>query len=99
MRKIVVSWVILYKFKWTVKRVCLGGAYKTPPTSAIAKASEYIKVIKKHGLETCVTFGSLNQEQAQQLKAAGLDYYNHNIDTSPEHYANVVTTLSALLQL
>ena len=75
-----------------VKRVCLGGAYKSPPSSAIDKASEYIKVIKKHGLETCITFGSLNQEQAQQLKIAGLDYFNHNIDTSPEHYRNVITT-------
>ena len=75
-----------------VKRVCLGGAYKSPPSGAINKASEYIKVIKKHGLETCITFGSLNQQQAQQLKDAGLDYYNHNIDTSPEYYNKVVTT-------
>lgn len=75
-----------------VKRMCLGGAYKTPPSSAIDKISEYTKVIKSHGLETCATFGSLSLAQAQKLKTAGLDYYNHNIDTSPEYYSEVITT-------
>jgi biotin synthase len=75
-----------------VKRMCLGGAYKNPPSSALDKACDYIKIIKKYDLESCITFGSLNFEQAKQLKDAGLDYYNHNLDTSPEHYANVITT-------
>ncbi|HMT03378.1 MAG TPA: biotin synthase BioB [Burkholderiales bacterium] len=75
-----------------VKRMCLGGAYKSPPSSAIDKISEYTKIIKSYGLETCATFGSLSLEQAQKLKNAGLDYYNHNIDTSPEYYNEVITT-------
>ncbi len=75
-----------------VKRICMGAAYKSPNSSALAKACEYIKVVKKHGLETCATLGSLSLDQAQQLKEAGLDYYNHNIDTSPEYYPKVVTT-------
>lgn len=75
-----------------ISRVCLGAAYKSPNSSALERACEYIKVIKKYGLESCITFGSLDQEQANKLKEAGLDYYNHNIDTSPEHYPNVVTT-------
>jgi biotin synthase len=75
-----------------VKRICMGGAYKTPPGSALAKMAEYIKLIKAAGLESCATLGSLTREQAQQLKDEGLDYYNHNLDTSPEHYANIVTT-------
>lgn len=77
-----------------VKRICLGAAYRTPNSSAIDKISQYIRVIKKHGLESCATLGSLNQDQAQQLKNAGLDYYNHNIDTSPEFYPEVITTRS-----
>lgn len=75
-----------------VKRVCLGAAYKSPNSSALDKTSEYIAIIKKHGLESCATLGSLSPEQAQKLKKAGLDYYNHNIDTSPEYYAKVVST-------
>jgi biotin synthase len=80
--------------KHGVTRMCLAAGYKTPNTAALDKACEYVKVIKKHGLETCVTFGSLDINQAQKLKDAGLDYYNHNIDTSPEYYAKVVTTRS-----
>lgn len=75
-----------------VKRICLGGAYRSPSTSAISKAIEYIKVIKKYDLESCLTFGSLTEDQAKTLKEAGLDYYNHNIDTSPEYYEKVITT-------
>ena len=75
-----------------IKRMCLAAGYKSPNNIALEKACEYVKVIKKHGLQTCVTFGGLNIEQAQKLKDAGLDYYNHNIDTSPEYYAKVVTT-------
>ncbi|MCE3269052.1 MAG: bioB [Burkholderiales bacterium] len=73
-------------------RICMGAGYKTPPASALKRVSEYISLIKKHGLETCVTLGSLTKEQALELKAAGLDYYNHNIDTSPEFYSKVIMT-------
>lgn len=75
-----------------VKRVCMGAGYKSPNSSALDKSCEYIKIVKKHGLETCLTLGSLSFDQTQKLKAAGLDYYNHNIDTSPEYYNEVVTT-------
>jgi biotin synthase len=75
-----------------VKRICMGAAYKSPNSSALDKSCEYIKIVKKHGLETCLTLGSLSAEQTDKLKNAGLDYYNHNIDTSPEYYKEVVTT-------
>lgn len=75
-----------------VKRVCMGAGYKSPNSSALDKSCEYIKIVKKHGLETCLTLGSLSIDQTQKLKDAGLDYYNHNIDTSPEYYNEVVTT-------
>lgn len=75
-----------------VKRICMGAGYRNPNSSAITTVIEYIKAIKKHGLETCATLGSLTKEQATQLKDAGLDYYNHNIDTSPEFYPTVITT-------
>lgn len=75
-----------------VKRVCMGASYKSPNSSALDKSCEYIKIVKKHGLETCLTLGSLSLDQTQKLKDAGLDYYNHNIDTSPEYYKEVVTT-------
>ena len=74
------------------KRVCMGAGYKSPTGSAITRVNEYINVIKKHGLESCATLGSLSMEQATELKAAGLDYYNHNIDTSPEYYPQIITT-------
>lgn len=75
-----------------VKRICMGAAYKSPNTKAISKITEYISIIKEHGLESCATLGSLDKQQAKELKDAGLDYYNHNIDTSPEYYSQVVTT-------
>lgn len=78
--------------KHGLTRMCLAAGYKSPNDAALDRACEYIKVVKQHGLETCITFGSLNPKQVQRLKEAGLDYYNHNIDTSPEYYAKVVTT-------
>jgi len=75
-----------------VKRICLAAGYKTPDGRALNKICEYIATIKQHGLESCATLGSLSLDQANQLKAAGLDYYNHNIDTSPEYYPQVITT-------
>lgn len=53
---------------------------------------EMVKGVKKLGLETCMTLGRLTQEQTQALADAGLDYYNHNLDTSPEFYGNIITT-------
>lgn len=75
-----------------VQRMCLGAAYRSPSKSTIARACDYIRVIKKYNLETCVTLGMLSEEDAKLLKEAGLDYYNHNIDTSEEYYPKVVTT-------
>lgn len=75
-----------------VKRICMGAAYKSPTRAAITRTAEYIAAIKQHGLETCATLGSLTPEQANLLKSAGLDYYNHNIDTSPEYYSQIIGT-------
>lgn len=75
-----------------VTRICLGAGYRSPNSKALDKVCEYIDAIKQNGLESCATLGSLSLEQAQQLKEAGLDYYNHNIDTSPEYYDKVITT-------
>ena len=75
-----------------VKRICLGAAYRSPTSRALTTVKEYIKLIKDHGLETCVTLGNLDSTQAQELKQSGLDYYNHNIDTSPEYYPQIVST-------
>lgn len=75
-----------------VKRICMGAAYKRPTSAAITRTIEYIAAIKKHGLETCATLGSLSNEHASALKDAGLDYYNHNIDTSPEYYPQIIGT-------
>ena len=74
------------------RRFCIGAGWKTPPDKHFAKTLEMIKVIKAQGLEACATFGMLSQEQAVQLKEAGLDYYNHNLDTSEEYYKTIITT-------
>lgn len=73
-------------------RFCMGAAWKSPRQNDLAKVIEMIKAIKHLGLETCVTLGMLDEQQAQQLKAGGLDYYNHNLDTSREFYPEIVTT-------
>ncbi|MBS0272036.1 MAG: biotin synthase BioB [Proteobacteria bacterium] len=75
-----------------VQRCCLGAAWRTPPKKEFPKILEMVTEIKKLGFETCFTLGFLDKEQAEQLKNAGLDYYNHNIETSPEFYASVVST-------
>lgn len=77
-----------------VQRCCLGAAWRTPPKKDFPRVIEMIRHVKAIGFETCVTLGFLDQQQANQLKDAGLDYYNHNIETSPEFYANVVSTHS-----
>lgn len=73
-------------------RFCMGAAWRKPRDPDLDKVIEMIKAIKAEGLETCVTLGMLTQEQAQKLKTAGLDYYNHNIDTSEDHYKEITTT-------
>ncbi|OBX11188.1 biotin synthase [Gallibacterium salpingitidis] len=73
-------------------RFCMGAAWRGPKPKDIEKVSAIIKAVKELGLETCGTFGLLQDGMAEQLKEAGLDYYNHNIDTAPEHYHDVITT-------
>ncbi|USQ12687.1 biotin synthase BioB [Legionella lytica] len=74
------------------KRFCMGAAWRCPPDKVMPQLQEMITGVKALGLETCMTLGMLNKEQAMCLKEAGLDYYNHNIDTSPSYYEKVVTT-------
>lgn len=74
------------------KRFCMGAAWRCPPDKVFNEITAMIEGVKGLGLETCMTLGMLNQEQAQALKEAGLDFYNHNIDTSPSYYDKVVTT-------
>jgi len=73
-------------------RFCMGTAGRTPSDKDFDSILNIIKSIKALGLETCVTLGMLTQAQTQALKAVGLDYYNHNLDTSKEFYGNVITT-------
>jgi len=75
-------------------RFCMGAAWRYPPKKDFPEVIKMIKAIKKLGLEACVTLGTLDDEQAAQLKEAGLDYYNHNLDTSPEYYEKIITTRS-----
>lgn len=74
------------------KRFCMGAAWRCPPDKVMPQLKEMIEGVKSLGLETCMTLGMLTREQADHLKEAGLDYYNHNIDTSPSYYEKVVTT-------
>lgn len=73
-------------------RFCMGAAWKHPSAKDMPYVLEMVKGVKKLGLETCMTLGRLTQEQTQALADAGLDYYNHNLDTSPEFYGNIITT-------
>jgi len=73
-------------------RFCMGAAWRNPTDKNLQQVEEMIGAVKNLGMETCVTLGMLTQTQAQSLKTAGLDYYNHNLDTSPEFYGNVITT-------
>ena len=76
------------------ERFCMGAAWRCPPKKIMPELEQMIAGVKDLGLETCMTLGMLDQEQAQALKKAGLDYYNHNLDTSPSYYDKVVTTRS-----
>jgi biotin synthase len=73
-------------------RFCMGAAWRSPKDKELDQVISMVKEVKALGLETCLTLGMLTQPQAQRLKDAGLDYYNHNLDTSPEFYANIITT-------
>ncbi len=74
------------------ERFCMGAAWRRPSDENLERVSEMVCAVKALGLETCATLGMLDAQQAQRLKAAGLDYYNHNLDTSPEFYGAVITT-------
>lgn len=73
-------------------RFCMGAAWRSPPDKAMPELAAMIREVKELGMETCMTLGMLSPNQASELKTAGLDYYNHNIDTSPSYYEKVVTT-------
>jgi biotin synthase len=73
-------------------RFCMGAAWRGPRDKEVAKVADMVAAVKALGLETCATLGMLEPEQAQTLKAAGLDYYNHNLDTAPEYYGQIVST-------
>ncbi|MDX2094587.1 MAG: biotin synthase BioB [Alphaproteobacteria bacterium] len=73
-------------------RFCMGAAWRNPKPRDMEKVTSMIREVKAMGLETCATLGMLTAEQAGQLKAAGLDYYNHNLDTSEEFYGEIITT-------
>ena len=73
-------------------RFCMGAAWRSPKKRDLDKVCEMVKSVKALGMETCVTLGMLTSDQARQLKHCGLDYYNHNLDTSPEYYGEIITT-------
>jgi len=73
-------------------RFCMGAAWRGPKDKDLAKVTEMIREVKALGLQTCVTLGMLKDGQADELKKAGLDYYNHNLDTDAEFYGQVITT-------
>ncbi len=73
-------------------RFCMGAAWRNPHERDMPYVLEMVQEVKALGLETCMTLGMLNQSQAERLKDAGLDYYNHNLDTSREYYSNIIST-------
>ena len=73
-------------------RFCMGAAWRGPKEKDLGAVTEMVREVKALGLETCVTLGMLKPGQAEQLKDAGLDYYNHNLDTASEFYGQVITT-------
>ena len=75
-------------------RFCMGAAWRSPKERHIEPISEMIRGVKAMGLETCMTLGMLEDDQAKALREAGLDYYNHNLDTSPEFYGQIISTRS-----
>jgi len=75
-------------------RFCMGAAWKNPRDRDLPYLEQMVQGVKALGMETCMTLGMLSTEQAQRLAAAGLDFYNHNLDTSPEFYSSIITTRS-----
>jgi biotin synthase len=73
-------------------RFCMGAAWRSPKDRDLDDVCEMVKGVGALGMETCVTLGMLTDAQAERLKEAGLDYYNHNLDTSPEYYGEIITT-------
>jgi biotin synthase len=73
-------------------RFCMGAAWRKPKDKDVEKVVEMVQGVKALGMETCVTLGMLTDEQTTKLKEGGLDYYNHNLDTSEEYYAEIITT-------
>ncbi len=73
-------------------RFCMGAAWRSPKDRDMEKVETMVREVKALGLETCATLGMLKEEQAMQLKKAGLDFYNHNLDTAPEFYDNIIST-------
>jgi biotin synthase len=73
-------------------RFCMGAAYRSPKKKDLLAIAEMIREVRSLGMETCATLGMLTPAQAQELKDAGLDYYNHNLDTSKEYYGEIIST-------
>ncbi|MGY3232917.1 biotin synthase [Luteibacter sp. HA06] len=73
-------------------RFCMGAAWRSPKDRDVVKVAEIVAAVKGLGLQTCATLGMLSQPQADTLKAAGLDFYNHNLDTAPEYYGEIIHT-------
>jgi len=73
-------------------RFCMGAAWRQPKPRDLEKVMSMVEAVKKTGMETCVTLGMLTEHQAKDLKSAGLDYYNHNLDSSPEFYSKIIST-------
>ncbi len=73
-------------------RFCMGAAWRSPKKKDMPYVTAMVKGVKEMGLETCMTLGMLSEDQAAELADAGLDYYNHNLDTSPEYYGEIITT-------
>ena len=73
-------------------RFCMAAAWRNPKDKDLERVCDMVSAVKALGLETCATLGMLNREQADRLRDAGLDFYNHNVDTSPEFYGHIITT-------
>jgi biotin synthase len=76
------------------QRFCMGAAWRSPTERQLDQVIEHVQAVKALGLETCVTLGMLKTGQAERLRDAGLDYYNHNLDTAPEHYGEIIGSRS-----
>ena len=73
-------------------RFCMGAAWRSPKDKDLDKVIDMVAAVRKEGMETCLTLGMLTEQQTRRLKEAGLDYYNHNLDTSPEFYEEIIST-------